>query len=75
MPKNTLAKTAMNSVYVPAYQIWDLVNPVKRLINSHDVHTGIKYRMTFFKLSNTRRPFSMATGMEDRSLLNKIMAA
>jgi len=38
-------------------------------------HTGIKYRMTFFRLSKTRRPISIATGIEDKSLFNKIIEA
>jgi hypothetical protein len=39
------------------------------------VRTGMRYKMTFFKLSKTRRPDSIATGMDWKSLLSKISAA
>ena len=39
------------------------------------LHTGMRYRMTFFKLSKTRRPNSIATGIEDKSLFNKMIEA
>ena len=37
--------------------------------------TGITYRATFFRLSKTRRPNSIDTGIEVNLLSNKIIAA
>jgi len=37
--------------------------------------TGIRYKMTFFKLSKTRRPNSIAAGIEEKSLFNRMIEA
>jgi hypothetical protein len=39
------------------------------------LHTGMRYKITFFKLSKTRRPNSIVTGIEEKSLFNKIIEA
>ena len=39
------------------------------------VLTGIKYRMTFLRLSKTRRPDSIATGIDWKSLFRRIKEA
>ena len=39
------------------------------------IHTGIRYKITFFKLSKTRRPNSIATGIDEKSFFNKMIEA
>ena len=74
MPKNTFAKTVMNSVYVPAYIIFvDIRKECLVLKKGGLLRTGMRYRITFFKLSKTSRPSSIATGIEEKSFFNKII--
>jgi hypothetical protein len=78
MPKNTFAKTVINSVYVPAcirYWINIRIKVAYYENRNEGVHTGMRYKITFFKLSNTRRPNSIATGIEEKSLFNKMIEA
>jgi hypothetical protein len=35
----------------------------------------MRYKITFFKLSKTRRPNSIATGIDEKSLFNKMIEA
>ena len=35
----------------------------------------MRYRITFFKLSKTRRPNSIATGIDEKSFFNKMIEA
>ena len=39
------------------------------------IHTGMRYKITFLKLSKTRRPNSIAAGIEEKSLFNKMIEA
>ena len=39
------------------------------------LHTGMRYKITFFRLSKTRRPNSIATGIDEKSLFNKMIEA
>ena len=73
MPKNTFAKTVMNSVYVPACIYFFK----KGILNLNDVmiHTGMRYKITFFKLTKMRRLNSIATGIEEKSFFSKMIKA
>ena len=66
----------MNSVYVPACigLKYELEAAYYGNLNE-GLHTGMRYKITFFKLSNTRRPNSIATGIEEKSLFNKMIEA
>ena len=74
MPKNMFAKTVMNSVYVLACNFF-VKHKKDDLKKEGLLHTGMRYKITFFKLSKTRRPNSIATGMEEKSLFNKMIEA
>ena len=42
---------------------------------NNGLRTGIRYKITFFRLSKTRRPNSIAGGIEEKSLFNKMREA
>jgi hypothetical protein len=74
VPKYTFAKTVMNFVYVPACNFWSKLEGMLNL-KGEMLHTGMRYKITFFKLSKTRRPNSIATGIEEKSVFNKMIEA
>ena len=75
MPKNTFAKTVRNSVYVPACIFLSTYKYAEFRKGKREIHTGMRYKITFFKLSKTRRPNSIAAGIEEKSLFNKMIEA
>lgn len=60
----------MNSVYVPACIFVDIRLPN---LKGSLLHTGIRCNIIFFKLSKTRQTNSIATGIEEKSLFNKLI--